>query len=110
MTVALAIKSRDFSSKKRVVAELTFSSTYTTGGEAPTSGYKAQLGYTQIDFVSLEGGAGADQPTLGVRAKYDYATDKITLWRTDQVDDYAEEVPNGTSIASIIIRGEFVGY
>lgn len=109
MTVAVAIKGRDFSSKKRVFADLTFSSTYATGGEAPTNGYLKELGLSSVDFASLEVGNAVGQPTLGILAKYEYSTNKVTLWRTDAVDDFKEELPNGTSIANIVIRGEFVG-
>lgn len=109
MTVAVTVRTRNFDSKKRVVADLTFSSTYTTGGEAPTNGFLRELGLQTVDFADIESGAPVGQPTLGVVAKYEYSTGKVTLWRTDQVDDFKEELPNGTSIANIVLRGEFVG-
>lgn len=109
MAVTVTIRARDFTSKKRVVADLAFSGTYTTGGEAPTNGFLRDLGLQSVDFADIEGGSPVGQPTLGVIAKYEYSTNKVTLWRTDQIDDFKEEVPNATSIANITLRGEFVG-
>lgn len=109
MAVAVTIKARDFTARKHVVADLAFSGTYTTGGEAPTNGFQRELGLSGIDAVGIEPGNLAAQPTLGVTAKYEYTTDKVTLWRTDQVDDFMEELPNGTSIANITLRGRFTG-
>lgn len=110
MAVAVTIKSRDFTSKKRVFADLTFSGTYTTGGEAPTNGFLKELGLSSIDFAKIESGAPAAQTTLGTIAKYEYSTNKVTLWEgAAGADAPFEEVTNGQSIANLVLRGEFVG-
>lgn len=105
MAVALAIKARDASSLKRAIVELTFSGTYTTNGEATTNGFKKDLSFSRIHMVHIEGGGAA---ATGVVAKYDYAADKILLFRTDQIDDTLEELPNATAIAQVL-RAEFIG-
>lgn len=105
MAVALSIKARDVSSLKRTIVELTFSGTYTTNGEATTAGFLKDLSMSEILFVDVESGGAA---ATGVVAKYDYAANKILLFRTDQIDDTLEELPNATAIAQVL-RAEFVG-
>ena len=105
MTVAVSIKARDVSSLRRTVVELTFSGTYTTGGEAPTNGFLKALEGTKFHIVHVESGGAA---ATGVVAKYDYANNKVQLFRVDQIDDSLEELPNGTAIAQVL-RAEFVG-
>lgn len=110
MAVAVTIKARDFTSKKRVVAELTFSGTYTTGGEAPTAGFLAELGLSSVDMANLEAGAPVAQAALGTIAKYEYSTNKVTLWEgAAAADNPFEELTSGQSIANLVLRGEFVG-
>lgn len=105
MAVAVSIKARDVSSLRRTVVELTFSGTYSTGGEAPTNGFLKALEATRFHIVHIEGGGAA---ATGVVPKYDYATNKVMLFRTDQVDDTLEELPAATAIAQVL-RAEFVG-
>ena len=106
MAVAVAIKARDASSLKRVIVELTFSGTYTTGGEAPTIGFLKTLSLSKIHIAHIDQGSlGAAD---GVGAKYDYANNKVMLFRSDQIDDFEEELPNGTAITNVL-RAEFVG-
>lgn len=105
MAVAAVIKARDVSSLKRTIVELTFSGTYTTGGEAPTEGFLKLLSYSEVTLALIEGGGAA---ATGVVPKYNYSTDKVMLFRVDQVDDTLEELPNATAIAQVL-RGEFIG-
>lgn len=105
MAVAMVIKARDVSTLKRTVVELTFSGTYSTGGEATTTGFLKDLSYSEVLFAHIESGGAA---ATGVVPKYDYATDKIMLFRADQIDDTLEELPNGTAIAQVL-RAELVG-
>lgn len=109
MAVAVAITHRDLSNRKRQIATLTFSGTYSTGGEAPTQGFlKAlELG-VKVDFATIEGGGGVAN---GVVAQYDYTANKVKLFRTDQIDDFSEELPAATSLTNVgPLRGEFIGY
>lgn len=107
MAVALAVVDIYYTSRKHVVADLTFSGTYTTGGEVTTNGYKKDLGMpTKVLRANLDSGGAAD---TGFVPQYDHAADKIILRRTDQVDDFQEQLPNATAITGTI-RAEFIGY
>jgi len=108
MAVAVAIKARDVSSLKRIVAELTFSGTYTTGGEAPTEGFLKAfamskfhlVAFTQVDVLT----------TGGLVAGYDHATNKVFLRETaGTVDLPLKELTSGASLTGVIFRAEFVG-
>lgn len=110
MAVAVSIKARDFTAKKRVIADLTFSGTYTTGGEAPTNGFLKDLELSKIDFAKIESGAPVAQTALGTVAKYEYSTNKVTLWEGGAAaDSPMKELTSGQSIANLVLRGEFVG-
>jgi hypothetical protein len=106
MAVAVAVVDVDYSGRKRVVADLTFSGTYTTNGEAPTVGFLKALGLSSKVLKCNPDAGGA--ATLGKVLQYDYAANKMKLFRADQIDDFLEEVPNATAIADTI-RCEFVG-
>lgn len=110
MAVAVAITDRDVEGSSYVRrGTLTFSSTYSTGGEAPASGWPAALELSAsgaIRQMTIGGGGGA---AVGVVPEWDAANDKVKLYRTDQVDDFQEELPNGTSISSVL-RFEAKGY
>lgn len=106
MAASLAIVARDATNLKRAVVIITLSGTYTTGGEVTTAGFKKDLSFSRIHLVHFEAAlAGAD--TL-VIPKYDYATDKLMLFRADQVDDFLEQLPNATAITHVF-RAEFIG-
>jgi len=110
MAVAVTIRSIDYTAKKRVVADLVFSGTYTTGGEAPTNGFLRNLGLSSIEVAHIEGGAPVAQAALGHVAKYEYSTDKVTLWEgAAGADAPMEEVTSGQSIANLTLRGSFLG-
>ena len=108
MAVALAIKARDVSSLKRAVVELTFSGTYTTGGEAPTAGFLKELSFSKIHTVNF---MQADVLTTGgLVAGYDLATNKVFLRETaGTVDLPLKELSSGASLTGVIFRAEFVG-
>ena len=107
MAVAAVIKARDATSLKRAIVELTFSGTYTTGGEATTLGFLKDLSWTVVHAM-LTGGTAAGSAVNGVQAVYNHSTNKIQLYRVDQVDDTLEELPNGTALDQVT-RVEFVG-
>jgi len=110
MPVTVTVKSRDFTAKKRVVADLTFSGTYTTGGEVTTNGFLRDLGLSSMDIAHIESGAPVAQAALGTIAKYEYSTDKITLWESGAaVDTPFKELTSGQSIANLVLRGAFIG-
>lgn len=98
MAVAVAVVARDATAKKRVIAELTFSGTYTTGGEAPTGGFLPELGLDTMDLAIFE------QPQFAALLTYDYAENKVVLW---EIADAAEQ-DNGDAIV-FVVRGEFIG-
>lgn len=105
MAVALAIVVRDFTSLKRVIADLTFSGTYTTGGEVTTKGFLADLGMNKIWKVNPDQGGNV---ATGLILQYNYTTNKMTLFRADQVDDFIEEVANAAALTGVH-RCEFIG-
>ena len=110
MAVTVSVVDREFTNRKIVVADLTFSGSYTTGGEAPTNGFKKDLGLpTKVTHASIDqGGGSADS---GVLAKYDYVNDKILLYRVDQIDDFAEQLPNATPLTNVgPLRVRFTGF
>lgn len=108
MAVALVIKARDVTSLKRVIAELTFSGTYSTGGEVTTAGFKKDLSMTkfhQVVFSQVDGGV-----TSGLNAQYNIATDKVMLFETAAaVDNPQKEVTAAQSLTGIVFRAEFIG-
>jgi hypothetical protein len=108
MAVATVIKARDVSSLKRIIAELTFSGTYTTGGEASSAGFKKDLAMTkfhQVNFMQ------ADVVTTGgLVASYDLAADKVFLRETaGTVDLPLKELSSGASLTGVVFRAEFIG-
>jgi hypothetical protein len=109
VAVAVTIVDRDVEGSRYVKrATLAFSGTYTTGGEAPTNGFLRDLELSaKVVQANIGGGGGA---AVGVVADYDYAANKVKLYRTYQIDDFQEEVPNATSLTGITLRGEFKGF
>jgi hypothetical protein len=107
MAVAVAVVDVDYTSRKRVVADLTFSGTYTTNGEVTVNGFLKDLGLTTkvVHCNANQGGAAATGKVL----QYDYAANKMKVFRVDQIDDNLEELPNGTALQDVL-RCEFIGY
>lgn len=106
MAVAVAVVDVDYTGRKRVIADLTFSGTYTTNGEAPTNGFLKDLGFSRriLKCNPDMGGAAA----AGKILQFDYAANKMKIFRTDQIDDLQEELPNATALADTL-RCEFIG-
>lgn len=108
MAVAVAVVARDVSSLKRVIATLTFSGTYTTGGEAPTAGFLKELSMSKIHMVNL---AQDDVVAAGrYGASYDRAANKVMLAETSAtVDTPHKELTSGATLTNIVFRAEFIG-
>jgi hypothetical protein len=108
MAVATSIVARDASSLKRIIATLTFSGTYTTGGEASTAGFLKDLSLSKIHMVSFtQVDTGT---TTGLVAKYDHATNKVMLLETAAaVDQPLKELTSGGSLTNVTFRAEFIG-
>lgn len=108
MAVAVSILARDVSSLKRVIAQLTFSGTYTTGGEAPAAGFKKELVMSRILAVFFEQ---SDVLTAGgLVASYDHTNDKVFLRETaGTVDLPLKELTSGASLTNVVMRAEFIG-
>lgn len=108
MAVAVAINDRDVAGsryKRQVTA--TFSGTYTTGGEAPTVGWLKALEFsTKVTSCAQNGGQGV---AVGVVGSYDRATNKLLLFRADQIDDFLEELPNAQSLTNVVLELTFEG-
>lgn len=106
MAVAVTVVEVDYTSRKHVIADLAFSGTYTTNGEAPAAGFLKALGLgTKVVKCNPDqGGAAATGKVL----QYDYAANKMKVFRVDQIDDNLEELPNGTALQDTL-RCEFVG-
>jgi len=108
MAVAVSILARDVSSLKRIVALLTFSGTYTTGGETPTAGFLKELVMSRIHFVAFE-----QSDVLvagGLVASYDHTNNKVFLRETaGTVDLPLKELSSGASLTGVLVRAEFVG-
>ncbi len=107
MAVATAILARDVSSLKRVIASLTFSGTYTTGGEAPTAGFLKDLAMSKFHMVNF---TEVDNAVTGLVAKYDHAANKVMLFETAAaVDSPLKEITSAQSLTGVVFRAEFIG-
>lgn len=108
MAVALAVRARDVSSLRRIIADLTFSGTYTTGGEATTAGFLKDLSMSRIHMVhfnQVDGGVSA-----GLVAQYNPTTNKVQLYEGGAaVDSPQKEVTSAQSLAGVVMRAEFIG-
>jgi len=107
MAVAVSTLARDVSSLKRVIALLTFSGTYTTGGEAPTAGFLKEFSLSKIHAVFFEQ---ADVlVTGGLVASYDHVNNKVFLRETaGKVDLPLKELSLGASLTGVLVRAEFI--
>lgn len=93
-----------FGNKKVVVVDVTFDSSYPTGGESLTA---ANLGLTKIQYVA-PGVADTNYVT-----RYDYTNSKLLAYTSDystDVDGPLIEVANATSLATADVRLLVVGY
>lgn len=108
MALAASILARDVSSLKRAIVLMTLSGTYTTGGEAPSPGFKNLLNMTKIHAVFFE--QSDVLTTGGVVASYDHAADKVFLRETaGTVDLPLKELSSGASLTGVVLRAEFIG-
>jgi hypothetical protein len=108
MAVAAVIKARDVSSLKRLIVELTFSGTYTTGGEVTTAGFKKDLAMSKIHMVNF---MQSDVETAaGLIAGYDITNNKVFLRETaGTVDLPFKELSSGASLTNVKFLAEFIG-
>jgi hypothetical protein len=108
MAVAVAILARDVSSLKRAIVQLTFSGTYTTGGETPSPSFLKALSFSKVHlakFTQVDLGVAA-----GLIAQYDHVNHKVVLFETaGTVDLPLKELSSGASLTSVVMRAEFVG-
>lgn len=78
MAVSATIVRRSvFGNRKIVIADLTFSGNYATGGEALAA---STLGLRSFDTVILDGVAVAADLATALGAKYNYGTSKIAFY------------------------------
>jgi len=107
MAVAVSAIRRDATALKRVICTLTFSGTYTTGGEAPTVGFLKALSLSAIIKANIDqGGNGASD---GLVAKYNHSTNKVQLYEGGAAaDSPMKEVTSAQAIAVVLIA-EFIG-
>jgi hypothetical protein len=113
MAVTVTINDRDVAGSRYVrQVRMAFSGTYSAGGEAPTVGFLRALEFTtkvtsynpQGPGIGNGGGAG-----LGIQSDYDRVNNKVLLYRTDQVDDFLEELPAATSLTNVVCEAEIKG-
>ena len=104
MALGIVVKDRNtFGASNAVVVECTGDTSYPTGGYPLTAALTGldRVGASSITFPVSGGPTGA---AVGYRPVYDYANQKIMLFRTDQIDDPMEEVPNATSVSTAVWR------
>src|ERR1043165_4183663 len=75
-------------------------STYATGG-IPLARGSEKFGLVSVSFASVEVTQDADEAWLG---KYDYTNDKIQLFGAVAATDALQEMANGVSLTSYVIR------
>lgn len=63
-------------------------------------------GVERIEELWVTGGSSA---TVAVRFEWDPASQKILAFRTDQVDDYQEAIPDTTDISALTLRCVAIG-
>lgn len=88
--------------RRKVYADVTFDSSYPTGGEPVTAG---DFGLQEIEELSPMG-----TTTNGYLVAYDRVNKKLKARRTDQVDDPAEEVPDTTALNAESVRVLAIGW
>lgn len=100
------LKRTKFSTLFAVLADVTFDSSYPTGGEAVSP---PQLGLQSVDFVSV---SSAD----GYIVEYDYANGKLIARTPTNVSDGeaaaaapADEVANATDLSAVTVRVLAIG-
>lgn len=97
MALAVSIIDSVVEGNKRIVtADVTFDSSYPTGGEAVTL---STLGLNSILFVQMPGAKVANL------LQYDYAANKILAY----VSSTGSQVANTTDLSAVSFRARFVG-
>ncbi len=108
MAVAVSILARDATSLKRAIVTLTFSGTYTTGGETPSPTFLKALSWSKVhlaNFTQVDLGVAA-----GLIAQYDHVNNKVLLFETaGTVDLPLKELTSAASLTGVVMRAEFVG-
>lgn len=108
MAVAVTVVASDVTSLKRAIVALTFSGTYTTGGETPSPTLAKTLSMSRFLTALF-----TQDDTLvsgGLLARLDRATGKIMLFETaGTVDLPFKELSSGASLTGVIFRGEVIG-
>ena len=97
------------SNKKLRVYDVTFDSSYPTGGESLTA---ADVGLKKIEQLIVHGPSTATRGgTTGAFPSYDYTNSKLQLfWGNADTASVAPEVTDTTDVATQICRVTVVGY
>lgn len=95
LTVAQVGRSTVFGNKKVTVADITFDSSYPTGGEDLNP---SALGLAFVDFLVADG-------ANGYNMVYDYANSKLKAYGSTA----GTEVANATNLATVVCRVMAVG-
>lgn len=104
-TVAAPVSKADYGDKQQIVADVTMSNSYTTGGEALTA---ANFGFRvgQIDALQAE-------PADGYVFEWLPATGKLKAYYFDiygaSADGPGIEVANGVNLSSVSVRCVAIG-
>lgn len=108
MAVSISEIRHDVTSLRRAFCKLTFSGTYTTGGETPSPTVLKALGFSKIlmaHFMQFDVVAAG-----GLIATYDVASGKLFLRETaGTVDLPFKELSSGASLTNVVFLAEFVG-
>lgn len=82
--------------RKTTIAQVTFDSSYATGGEAITV---SSLGLDRLDYLLVDAGA-------GYLARWDGSktTPKILLYRQTAATGALAEVPSTTDVSTIVVN------
>lgn len=104
MTVSVAVDNPPAppGNVKECYGTVTFDSSYPAGGEAVTA---AQFGLSELLDLVPQGVS-----TNGYSPRYDKANKKLLMFRTDQTDDPAEQVPNTTDLSAESVRVKALGW
>lgn len=96
--------------KKLAVYDVTFDSSYPTGGESLTA---SDLALKKIESVSCDGGAKNSAGTSLVPVRYDYTNSKLQAYRYDGASAgkaFLEEVANTVDLSAFTVRLTVIGY
>jgi hypothetical protein len=99
-----------FGNKRIAVYDVTFDSSYATGGESLAA---SDLGLKVVEQLVTDGGAKNSSGTSLVPVRYDYTNAKLQAYRYDGASAgkaFLEEVASAVDLSTFTVRVTAIGY